>query len=35
MVCLEYTLNHNQKGTNYTCIPQIYVHIELAPTMYM
>ena len=30
MLCLEYTLNHNQKKNNY--IPQIHVHPQLAQT---
>ena len=31
MFCLEYTLNHNQKKTNY--IHRIHVHLELAQTI--
>ena len=34
MLCLEYTLNHNQKNKKlYTHVPEIHVHFELAQTI--
>ena len=32
MLCLEYTLTHNQKKNN-NYIPQIHVHLELAQSI--